>query len=102
MRKEFRVDFPTFDWICSQVRSRQQGRHTNMREPVSVEKKVAMVLDILGNGKPTYQASKNVGVAESTCRKWFKPTLQAIIQVIGPRVIQFPRGEILKEVMDQW
>jgi hypothetical protein len=66
LKEDIRVDFATFDLICEHVTERLAPIPNNWRTPVSVEEKVMMTLDVLGNGKSHYQAGKNVGLSASS------------------------------------
>lgn len=103
LQKDIRVDFPTFDLICDAVRIDLTGSRSRFRKPCTVEEKVMMTLDILANGKTYYQAGKNIGRAETTAKKWFFPTLRAIIRRLGPSYIRFPSTkEEVESAVDEW
>ena len=64
----FRVTRPTFETICDLLRADLQRQHTRMREPVSVEKRVAVSLWRFAIGNSFKTCGLQFGLGKSTAK----------------------------------
>ena len=64
----FRVTRPTFEAICDLLRVDLQRQHTRMREPVSVEKRVAVSLWRFATGNSFKTCGLQFGLGKSTAK----------------------------------
>ena len=81
-KETFRVDKSSFQWLCQRLSPWLQGGHTNYKESLSVEKKVAIGLyRLAGEIIPYRIIGETFGVAGPTACKVFKQFIFAVIEV---------------------
>ena len=94
------MSYDTFLYVCNQLRPHIKKEVTNMREPVSVEKRVAITLWRLAT-KVEYRTIGHLfGVSRGTVCCIVKEVVTCIVRVLMPKHIKWPRGDKLQEVID--
>ena len=97
--ENFRISRATFNYLCEQLRPLVEKETTVMRKPVSVERRVAIILWILATPSEYRTVAHLFGIARCTIGIIVKETCKAIVQKLVPLYIRFPTGEGLKEVI---
>ena len=97
-KENFRMHRHTFIALCSEVRPYIQ-RQTCVREPVSVEQRVAVTLWKLATNIEYRTLSNLFGLGKSTVCTIVVETCRVIAEKLLSKYIRIPRGEMLKEVV---
>ena len=103
--ENFRVTRETFLFICNKLREKLQPEeivieNLKSREPVSVEKKVAMTLYFLSSCIEYRVVGNAFGVAKSTVCKHIHDVIYAINEILLPEYIQMPNLDECLEISD--
>ena len=99
-RDNFRVSKQTFNYLCHRLQPLIEKQNTNMRRPVSVERRVAISLWILATPSEYRMVSHLFGLARCTVCVIVHETCRAIAQNLQSVYISFPTGESLKTVVE--
>jgi len=90
--EHFRVSRDTFNFICNLVRPDLVRQNTNMRQAVSVEKRVAVAIWRLATGNTYRTTGLTFGVGRCTAMNFRDEFCAALIRR-GKYFIKFPQGE---------
>ena len=102
----FRVTRPTFEAICDLLRADLQRQHTRMREPVSVEKRVAVSLWRFATGNSFKTCGLQFGLGKSTaktvCCEFENALISRKDQFINFPLTRRDREEKMNEFTDEY
>ena len=98
--ENFRMSNATFLYICNELRSAVERSDTVMREAIPVEQRVALTLWFLSTGADYRTIGHLFGVSKSAVCLVTKQVCTAIVKILLPKYIKFPRSDGLKEVVD--
>ena len=98
--ENFRVSKDTFQYLCDQLRPVIEKQNTNMRECISLKRRVAITLWVLATTVDYRTVGHLFGVARNTVSIIVHETCVAIVDKLLPIYIQFPAGNELKKVID--
>ena len=98
--ENLRMSKDTFNYLCRELRPHISKKHTHMREPVSVERRVAITLWKLATNIEYRSISQLFGLGRSTVCTIVLETCRAITEVLLPRYVKVPQGESCKEAID--
>ena len=101
-RNNFRVSKQTFNYLCHKLQPLNEKQNTNMRRPVSVERRVAILLWILATSSEYHTVSHLFGLARCTVCVIVYETCRAIVQNLQSVYISFPTSESLKTVVEEF
>lgn len=101
-RNAFRMGKETFDLICNELTSVVAKENTSLRDAVPVRQRVAVCIWRLATGEPLRLVSKRFGLGISTCHKLVLEVCSAIKTVLMPKYLQWPDGESLNRVKDDF
>ena len=97
--RNFRIDRPTFCFLCTQLHPHLQRRHV-VRMPLSVEERVAITLWRLGTNIEYRSIAHLFGVGLSTVGVTVHEVCTAIVNVLRQRYIGIPTGEDAQTTTD--
>ena len=97
--QNFRMNKPTFLYICEQLHSELQHSDTVMRKSISVKKRVAVTLWFVATPSEYRTISHLFGIGRSTVCCIIHETVRAILKVLLKKYISFPMGSHLQNVI---
>ena len=97
--ENFRMNRETFDYLCTQLRPWIQRKSTRLREPISVEHRLAITLWCLSTCAEYRTIGHLFGVARCTVCVIVHDTCAAIVTVLLDQYIKFPNGEDLEKTV---
>ena len=97
--QNFRMNKPTFLYICEQLHSELQHSNTVMRKSISVKKRVAVTLWFVATPSEYRTISHLFGIGRSTVCCIIHETVRAILKVLLKKYISFPMGSHLQNVI---
>ena len=89
----------TFPYLCNRVRPSIEKRSTCLRQPISVEKQVAITLWYLATPMEYRSIGHLFGVAR-TAFVFVHEMCTAIVDVLRKAYISFPKSDKVKQVVD--
>uniref|UniRef100_A0A673GDD1 DDE Tnp4 domain-containing protein n=1 Tax=Sinocyclocheilus rhinocerous TaxID=307959 RepID=A0A673GDD1_9TELE len=96
----------TFLFICHELRPHLQRTTTHYRKPLSVENRVAVALWRLSTNTEYRTISHLFGIGISTVCIITREVVHAIVQVLMPKFIKVPQGNVLRDIVngfrDKW
>ena len=98
--ENFRVCYHTFMYICNQLRPHLKKATTNMREPISVEKRVAIALWRLATNVEYRTIGHLFGVSRGSVCCVVKEVCTCIVCVLMPKHIRWPQGDQLQDIIE--
>ena len=98
-KSNFRVSRETFRVLCTKLKPSLKRRMV-VREPLSVEERVAITLWRLGTNVELRTLSHLFGVEISTTCAVLRDVCTAIVEMLATRFITIPSGNDLKAVVD--
>ena len=98
--ENLRMSKDTFNYLCRELRPHISKKHTHMREPVSVERRLAITLWKLATNIEYRSIAQLFGLGHSTVCTIVLETCKAITEVLLPRYVKIPQGELCKEAID--
>ena len=90
----------TFNHLCQRLQSVIKKQSTTLRNPLPVEKRVAVTLWYLATPLEFRSIGHLFGIACCTACVIVHETCAAIVQVLLKSYISFPTGDKVKEVVD--
>ena len=100
--ENFRMKKETYSYLCDKLRCVIVRQDTRLRKAISVEKRVAITLWCLATPCEYRTISHLFGVARSTVCSIVQDTCRAIVSTLMSTYIQFPTGEALTKVVDEF
>ena len=98
--ENFCMSKDTFVYLCNELRSSVERNDTVLRKAVPVEQRVAITLWFLSSGADFRTIGHLFGVSTSTVCLVTKDVCSAIVKVLLPKYIRFPRNDVLRAVID--
>ena len=98
-RENLRMHKSTFLFLCNELREHIQRQDTVMRQPITVEERVALTIWRLGTGAEYRTISELFGIGRATVCVIVNETCRSIVKYLLPRFVCFPVGDRLKEVV---
>ena len=99
-KSNFRMNRDTFNLLCSEVRPYVERECTVLREPISVEKRVAVTIWKLATNVEYRTLSNLFGLGRSTVCTVFIETCKVIADKLFAKYVKVPSGDMLKEVVN--
>ncbi|XP_062523298.1 uncharacterized protein LOC134197960 [Corticium candelabrum] len=99
-RQNFRMKQETFGFLCEQLRPYVQKQRTRLREPISVEERVAVTIWKLATCVEYRTLSALFGLGRSTVGSIVLETCYAIAKYLLPQYVSIPQEEKLKETVN--
>ena len=99
-KENFRMSRETFRVLCNQLKPIIERKTTKLRESISVEKRLAIILWFLATTAEYRTIAHLFGVARSSVREIVWETTAAIVHCLLSTYINFPVGKSLKSVVD--
>ena len=96
--ENFRMSKETFSHLCNRVQPSIKRRSTQLRQPISVEKRIAITLWYLVMPMEYRSIGHLFGVAHCTASVIVHETCTAIVDILFKAYISFPKGEQVKQV----
>ena len=97
--ENFRMSKATFTYICNTIKETIEKEDTNMRKACAVEKRVAIALWFLSTGNDYRTVGHLFGVSKSLVCLIVRQVCRAIVKVLMPKYIVFPKNDALKAVV---
>ena len=98
-KENLRISRGTFDILCRELRPHIERQTTYQRQPISVEKRVAVTLWRLATNVEYRTLSELFGIGRSTVCVIVTNTCDAITKHLFPRYVCFPSGDRLRDVV---
>ena len=98
--ENFRMSQSTFLYLCNELQTSIQKKDTLMRKAISPNRRLAIALWFLATGGDYRTIGHLFGVAKSTVCLVLKDVCTSIVKILLPRYVTFPKGEVLREVVD--
>ena len=98
-KSNFRMSRSTFQYLCSKLAPRLQKKNL-IREPISVELRVAVTLWRLGTNTEYRSIGHLFGVGLATVCIAVHEVCKAIVDVLLPQYIRFPTGNRVHDVVE--
>lgn len=98
-KENLRMNRDTFMILCSELRPYIQRERTRLREPVSVEQRVALTIWKLATNVEYRTISNLFGVGISTYSTIVVETCQVLADKLFKKYVHIPVGDMLKDVM---
>lgn len=99
-RTSLRMHRDTFRRLVARLTDVLQMQHTNMRQPIPVEKVVAVSLYRLATGCRVWDAAEAFGLGASSASYCLKRFCIALIAVLGRELVCLPAGRELHNVIE--
>lgn len=99
-KSNFRVTRQTFDIICRELRPYLTRKTTHLRDPLSVEQRVAITLWRLATNVEYRTISALFGIGCSTVGIVVINTCESITKHLFPKYVSLPKGERLKNIVN--
>ena len=97
--KNFRMKKGTFMMLCDALRPALRKQKSNCKDPISVEKRVAVTVWRLATPCEYRTIALLFGIGLSTACKITHETCNAIFDILYPQYIKWPTGERLAKVI---
>ncbi|XP_003389956.1 PREDICTED: protein ANTAGONIST OF LIKE HETEROCHROMATIN PROTEIN 1-like [Amphimedon queenslandica] len=97
--ENFRMSKTTFVMICNELRSSLKKSSTTMRQPIPVEKRVAISLWFMATGTDYRTIGHLFGVSKASVCLAIRQVCRAILTTLLERYIKWPSGENLKNII---
>ena len=98
--ENFRMRKETFEYLCNKLRTYVSKQQTKMRQPISVEERVAVTLWYLSTGSEFRTVAWLFGISKSSVCLIVRETCEAIVHVLQKQMIKLPKGDILDQVIE--
>ena len=98
--ENFRMRKETFEFLCNRLWNYITKQRTNMRQPISVEERVAVTLWYLSTGSGFSMVAWLFGISKSSVCRIVRETCDAIIQVLQKQLIKLPKGDMLDQMIE--
>ena len=98
-KENLRMSQTTFDILCRELRLHIERQSTYWRQPISVEKRVAVTLWKLATNAEYRTLSALFGIGRSTVCVTVIETCNAIAKHLFPRYVYFPTGDRLRDIV---
>ena len=95
----FRMSKGTFWFMCERYGVLLRKKETNMRQPVSYSKRMAIILHWLAQCLSFSQVSAMYAIAKSTSVAIIHEGIHVLLERLVPESIKFPTGKELDQVM---
>ena len=92
-KENFRMQRDTFFKLCSELRPYIERHLTNMRQPIDVEKQVAVTLYYLSDEGRLRKTANAFGISRASTSIIIRRVTQAISMHMGPKYITLPKTE---------
>ena len=89
----------TFAILCNELRPFLQRQTTCLREPISVEKRVAVTLWKLATNVEYRTLSNLFGIGKSTVSSIVVETTKAVVRNLMEKYVYVPQGDLLQEIV---
>ena len=89
----------TFLYLCEQLRGDIEPEYTNMRNSISLEKRIAVTLWCLATTVEYRTIAHLFGISRSSVCLIVQNTCRAIVRRLMPAYIKFPSGDALEAVV---
>ena len=99
-KENLRVNRDTFAILCTELRPYIQRQTTGLRDPISVEKRVAVTLWKLATNVEYRTISNLFGIGLSTVCTIVVETCSVIAKRLMKKYVTIPQGDMLKEVVE--
>lgn len=99
-KENLRVNKATFDFLCGELRQYISKQETHLRQPVSVEKRIAVTLWKLATNVEYRTIGALFGIGRSTVGNVVLETCAAISEHLLPKYVTIPEGAKLRELVD--
>ncbi|KAL3689513.1 hypothetical protein R1sor_015822 [Riccia sorocarpa] len=100
--RTLRMPKQLFQWVCTRLGPSIQKQDTRFRNAVPVEVRVGVTLFRLCTGSSYFNTGDRFGVGESTAHEIVEETVKAVVQVLGPEMVYWPRGTEMERVTAQF
>ena len=98
--ENLRMTHRTFDILCDELRPYIQRQHTRLREPISVEARVAMTIWRLATNSEYRTIAALFGVGRSTVAEVVLDTCETITRQLMGKYVRVPSSSGLREIVD--
>ena len=92
-KDNFRMSRHTFYSLCRQMSPYIEGQSTRMRDPVEVDRQVALTLYYLADEGRMRKTANSFGLSRSSVSIIVRKVCRVICEHLGPQLIQLPRTE---------
>jgi len=98
--ENLRMSKDIFNYLCRELQPHISKKHAHMREPVSVERRLAITLWRLATNIEYRSISQLFGLGRSTICTIVLETCKAITEVLLPKYVKIPQDKSCKEAVD--
>ena len=98
--ENFRMGKDTFMYICNQLGPHLRRQHTVMREPITLEKRIAVAIWRLATNVEYCTIGHLFGISRGSVCCIVQEVCGALVEVLMPKYIKWPEGEKLKDVVE--
>ena len=98
--ENFRMGRHTFMYVCNQLCPYVKRNSTKMREPISVEKRVAVTIWRLATNVEYCTIGHLFGISRASVCCIVQEVCKEIVHVLMPKYIKWPEGEEIQDIVD--
>ena len=98
--ENFRMGRHTFMYVCNQLRPYIKRKSTILREPISVEKRVAVTIWRLATNVEYRTIGHLFGISRASVCCIVQEVCKEIVHVLMPKYIKWPKGDEIQDIVD--
>ena len=99
-KENLRMSQSTFNIICNELRPYITRESTQLRQPISVEQRVAVTIWKLASNIEYRTLAGLFGIGRSTACEIVNETARQIVTHLLPKYVKIPSGDRLKEIVE--
>ena len=99
-KENLRMSHSTFTIVCNELRPHIARQSTHLRETISVEQRVAVIIWKLASNIEYRTLAGMFGIGRSTACEIVNDTAKQIVTHLLPKYVKIPNGDRLREIVE--